>query len=224
MEKQKKKIVIFGIGDIAKLAHYYFVHDSDFEVVAFTADPEFIECQEYLGLPVVPFNAVSKQYPPDQYAMFIAISYQKINKVRAEKYDAAKTLGYSLVSYISSKATILNDYDIGDNCFILEDNTIQPFVKIGNNVTLWSGNHIGHDAVIKDHCFIASHVVVSGFVVIEPYCFLGVNATLRNNITIAQGCVIGAGALILKDTDEFGVYVTSPATLHQLRSDQLKRL
>ena len=50
----------------------------------------------------------------------------------------------------------------GDNCFILEDNTVQPFVTIGNNVTLWSGNHIGHDSVIEDDCFISSHVVVSG--------------------------------------------------------------
>ena len=94
--------------------------------------------------------------------MFVALSYAKLNAVRKEKYLAAKALGYRLASYVSPRATVLNDGRIGDNCFILEDNTIQPFVTIGNNVTLWSGNHIGHHSTIRDHCFIASHVVVSG--------------------------------------------------------------
>ena len=35
------RVVIFGAGDIARLAHYYFTHDSDHEVVAFTVDEEY---------------------------------------------------------------------------------------------------------------------------------------------------------------------------------------
>jgi acetyltransferase-like isoleucine patch superfamily enzyme len=111
---------------------------------------------------------------------------------------------------------------VGDNCFILEDNTIQPFVKIGNNVTLWSGNHIGHDSIIEDHCFLASHIVVSGNVRIGPYCFIGVNATLRNSITIAPKTLIGAGAVIMEDTIENGVYVPRSARLLGKRSDEIE--
>jgi len=188
------KIIIFGAGDIARLAHYYFMNDSDHEVAAFTVDKQYRDSDSFLDLHWVDFDQVTKKFPSNEFQMFIGLSYAKMNKVREEKYNLAKELGYTLVSYISSKCSLLTKEPIGDNCFILEDNTIQPFVKIGNNVTLWSGNHIGHDSIIEDHCFITSQVVVSGNVHIQRNCFLGVNATLRNSITIAPETVIGAGA------------------------------
>lgn len=171
----KKPLVIFGSGDIAQLAHYYFSTDSEYEVVAFTVDAAYIQDTTFCDLPVVAFENVPTLYPSDQYDFFVALSYSKLNAIRKEKYLAAKALGYRLVSYISSRASVLNQGAIGDNCFIFEDNTIQPFVKLGNNITLWSGNHIGHHSVIKDHTFIASHVVVSGGVEIGEQCFIGVS-------------------------------------------------
>jgi sugar O-acyltransferase (sialic acid O-acetyltransferase NeuD family) len=216
------KLVIFGAGDIAKLAHYYLTHDSDHEVVAFTVDPAYRNAQTFLGLPLIDFDKIKDVYPPTGYKMFIAVSYVRMNKVRAEKYFRAKALGYELVSYVSSRCSFLTDYPVGDNCFILEDNTIQPFVKIGNNVTLWSGNHIGHDSIIEDHCFLASHIVVSGNVHIHPYCFIGVNATIRNSIAIARGTLIGAGAIIMKDTIEKGVYLQHQAELSKKNSDDVE--
>jgi sugar O-acyltransferase (sialic acid O-acetyltransferase NeuD family) len=217
-------IVIFGAGNIAQLAHYYFTNDSSHAVAAFTVDREFMKEESFCGLPVIAFQDVEKEYPPEQFSMFIAVSYAKVNKVRTQKYFEAKDKGYSLASYISSKATIFDNIETGDNCFILEDNTIQPFVKIGNNVTLWSGNHIGHHSQIGDNCFISSHVVVSGGVIIEPYCFLGVNATLRDHIVIASECVIGPGAILLKDTVEKGVYTGVAAELSKVPSDRLRGL
>jgi sugar O-acyltransferase (sialic acid O-acetyltransferase NeuD family) len=216
------KLVIFGAGDIAKLAHYYFTHDSKYEVTAFTVDKQYRQDDNFLGLPLLDFENMRASYPPDQHSMFIALSYAKMNKIRAEKYHQAKVLGYKLASYVSSKCTFLTNQMVGENCFILEDNTIQPFVTIGNNVTLWSGNHIGHDSVIEDHCFLASHIVVSGHVHIQPYCFIGVNATLRNGITIAPETLIGAGAIIMENTVEKGVYLPLRAKLSSQKSDEIE--
>lgn len=216
------KLIIFGAGDIAKLAHYYFTRDSEHEVIAFTVNQSYRQADTFLGLPLLNFETVVEQYPPDAYKMFIALSYAKMNKVRAEKFYQAKELGYELVSYISSRCSFLTEQPVGENCFVLEDNTIQPFVRIGHNVTLWSGNHIGHDSVIEDHCFIASHIVVSGNVHIQPYCFIGVNATLRNSITIAAETLIGAGAIILEDTVEKGVYLPARAKLISQKSDEIE--
>lgn len=168
-----KPLVIFGSGDIAQLAHYYFTRDSEYEVVAFTVDRDYASVSEFCGLPLVAFDEVAQRFPPESHAMFVALAYAKLNGVRKEKYLAAKALGYELASYVSSHATVLNDGRIGENVFLLEDNTIQPFVSIGNNVTLWSGNHIGHHSTIHDHCFLASHIVVSGGVVrrgTKSYC------------------------------------------------------
>jgi sugar O-acyltransferase (sialic acid O-acetyltransferase NeuD family) len=216
------RVVIFGVGDIARLAHVYFTRDSPHEVVAFTVDREFRKVDELQGLPVVDFEEIGGRYPSAECAMFIAIGYGRMNRDRAAKYERARELGYTLVSYISSKCTFLTDEPVGDNCFILEDNTIQPFVKIGCNVTMWSGNHIGHDSVIEDHCFIASHVVVSGHVRVGAYSFIGVNATLRNSIVLAPQTLVGAGAVIMKNTVAKGVYLAPRAELFRKNSDTIE--
>jgi sugar O-acyltransferase (sialic acid O-acetyltransferase NeuD family) len=220
----KKPLVIFGAGDIAQLAHYYFSTDSQYEVVAFTVDKEFLTGREFQGLPIVPFDEVAKRYSSATHELFVALSYAKLNQLRKEKYRAAKELGYQLASYVSTHATVLNDGKIGDNCFILEDNTIQPFVTIGNNVTLWSGNHVGHHSTIHDHCFIASHVVISGGVQIMESCFIGVNVTLRDHIKVGERCVIGAGALLLSDAEPEGVYGTVATERSKVPSTKLRRI
>ncbi|MFC1546049.1 acetyltransferase [Pseudomonadota bacterium] len=219
-----KNVVIFGAGDIAELAHNYFSHDSAYTVVAFTVDADFRDSETFCDLPVVTFEEVVILYPPEDNDLFVALSYSKLNQLRKEKCLEAKDLGYTLASYVSSQATVLNGGKIGENCFILEDNTIQPFVTIGDNITLWSGNHIGHHSVIRDHCFIASHVVISGGVEIGESCFIGVNATLRDHIKIGEKCVIGAGALILSDTDPEGLYVGNETERSRVPSTRLKSI
>jgi len=216
------RLVIFGAGDIARLAHHYFTHDSPHEVAGFVVDRAYRSGDEFLGLPFADAEDVTQRFPPGEYAMFVAISYVHMNAVRAEKYATMKAAGYQLLSYVSSRCSYLSATPPGDNCFILEDNTIQPFVTIGNNVTLWSGNHIGHDSTIEDHCFITSHVVVSGHVRVGTRSFIGVNATLRNSITIAPQTLIGAGAIIMKDTKEKGVYMPERAKLFSKSSDEIE--
>jgi len=206
---------------MARLAHFYFSTDSVHQVVAFTVDEGFRSADSFLDLPLVDFARVADLYPPPTHRLFVALSYARMNEIRAAKYAAAKALGYELVSYVSSRATVLTQYPHGDNCFILEDNTIQPFVRIGNNVTLWSGNHIGHDSIIRDHVFIASHIVVSGHVEVGEYSFIGVNATLRNSIKIAPRTLIGAGAVIMKDTVADGVYLPQRAKLSDKKSNEI---
>jgi len=215
------RVVIFGAGDIARLASLYFTRDSAHEVVAFAVDPEFRRADELHGLPVLDFDEACRRFPPGDHAMFVALSYGHMNRDRAGKYAAAKARGYTLVSYVSSRCTFLTDHPVGDNCFILEDNTIQPFVQIGSNVTMWSGNHIGHDSIIEDHCFLTSHVVVSGHVRVGAYSFLGVNATVRNSITLAPATLVGAGAIVVKDTIEKGVYLPRRSELFSKRSDEV---
>lgn len=218
------KLVIFGTGDIAQLAHRYFSDDSNYEVVAFAVDAAHMDRETFCDLPVVAFEDVESAYPPSGHDFFVALSYSKLNAIRKEKYLAAKELGYGIATFVSSRATVLNDGHIGENCFIFEDNTIQPFSQIGNNVTLWSGNHIGHHSAIGDHTFIASHVVVSGGVTIGEQCFVGVNATLRDHIHVGDRCVIGAGALLISDAEPEGVYLANATERSRVPSSRLRRI
>jgi sugar O-acyltransferase (sialic acid O-acetyltransferase NeuD family) len=218
------QVVVFGTSQWAELAHLYLTHDSPHEVVAFTVDREYMDRGDYKGLPVVPYDELDQKYPPSAFKMFIPISFKKMNHLRAEKYDDAKRRGYQLISYVSSKATTFPGFVCGDNCFILEDNTIQPFVTIGNDVILWSGNHIGHHSVIKDHVMLTSHVVISGCCTIEPFCFFGVNSTVRDETVVARETLVGMSAIILQDTKEFEIYRAEGTPPAKVRSDRLRSL
>lgn len=205
------KVIIFGVLDTAELAHYYLENDSEHEVVAFSVNREYITEQSFRGLPLVAFEDVETVFPPSEYSFFAPMTGRNMNRNREAIYNQVKAKGYQFISYISSYATILDRKVIGENCFILEDNTIQPFTTIGNNVVMWSGNHIGHHGQIKDHVFFTSHVVMSGHCVIESYSFFGVNSTIRDYMTIAQGTLVGMASAITKDTEEWGIYVGNPA-------------
>ncbi len=202
-----QQVVIFGVGDFARVAAHYLTVDSPFEIAAFTVHERYRPASgELRGLPVVAFERIGDEYPPDRYAMFVAIGFSRVNRARAEVYEECKARGYELISYVNSRASHWGETKIGENTFIFENNVIQPFVSIGNNVILWSGNHIGHDSTIGDHVFIASHAVVSGNCTIGDYTFVGVNATFRDGVTVAPRCVIGAAAVIMRDTEEGEVY------------------
>jgi sugar O-acyltransferase (sialic acid O-acetyltransferase NeuD family) len=208
---------------MAQVVHFYFVKDRLFDVAAFVVDDAYLRSDRLCGLPLVPFSKMREAYPPEKFRAFVAIGYARMNKAREEKYLALKQLGYEMVSYVSPHATCFTE-KIGDNCLILEDNTIQPFVEIGNNVILWSGNHVGHHSRIHDHCFIASQVVISGGVTIENNCFIGVNATIRDHITVRRETLVSAGALVTKNTQAKSVLKAEDARCSTITSDRLRNI
>lgn len=214
-----KKIVIFGTGTFSDVVRYYLDNDNRYNVVAFTSSNA--EMETYGGLPHVSFEDVKTHYPPSDYSMFVAVGYRKMNSLRERFYLEAKDLGYELITYVHSSVVRWPNVKFGDNCFVFEDNTIQPFATIGNNVILWSGNHIGHHASVGDHTFISSHVVVSGQVKIGKNCFIGVNTSIRDGIEIADRNLIGAGAIIMKNTKENQAYVPQRTEPYIKNVDQI---
>ena len=226
MSDAPKRIVIFGSAEIAQLTRYYLANDSDLDVVAFTVDDEFVENDQLDGLPLVPFSTVGQAYPPDTHRMVVALSYQKLNQLRQEKFEAVRANGYAMASYVCTRSVTWPDLTAGENCVILENQTIQPTVKIGDNVMIWSGNHIGHGSTIGDHTYIASHVVISGHCKIGQRCFLGVNATIRDFATIGDDCFVGMGATVTQDLADGSVVLSGSSQVYgpeDRRARALKR-
>jgi sugar O-acyltransferase (sialic acid O-acetyltransferase NeuD family) len=201
MEK-RHKLVIIGDSAFAEIAYEYFTHDSEYEVVAFSVEREFLKRRELLGLPVVEFETLEEAYAPGEHHFFAANVYTQLNQLRTRLYREAKGKGYAPASYVSPHAFVWRNVEMGEHCFIFENNVVQPFAKLGDNVILWSGNHIGHHSKVGSHCFISSHVVVSGFVELGESCFVGVNTTMANNISVGRDCLVGAGALVLADVPD----------------------
>ncbi len=198
---KKKKLLIFGSAEIAELAAYYFSLDSKYQVVAFVVDDQFVKANTYKSLPIISWSEALLRYPPNKYYMHVALSYKNLNKLRESKFNQCVVAGYKLVNYVSSRATTFPDLKIGKNCFILENQNIQPRVTLGHNVMLWSGNHIGHGSEIDDHAYLSSHVVISGHVKIGKRCFIGVNATVRDFVQISDDCLVGMSSIVTKNLE-----------------------
>ena len=204
--QDKRRLVIVGDSAYAEVAAEYFACDSPYEVVGFSVEREYRNKPTLAGLPVVEFETLEQSYAPDAHEIFVAVTYGQLNRLRTRLAEAAKGKGYRLASYVSSRAFVWRNVSFGEHCFVFEDNTVQPFVRIGNNVVLWSGNHIGHHSAIEDNCFVSSHVVVSGFAQIGANSFLGVNSAISNNVRIGRDNWIGPGVSILKDTADGELY------------------
>ncbi|HTV86706.1 MAG TPA: acetyltransferase [Dyella sp.] len=207
----RRPLVIVGAGEFAQIACEYFTHDSDYEVVAFSVERDYLTQDTLAGHPVVPYETLQTHYPASGYALYVAIPATQLNRLRARFYRDAKDKGYRFASYVSSRAFVWHNADIGENCFVFEGNVIQPFVRIGSNCILWSGNHVGHRTVVHENVFVASHAVISGYCEIGEGCFIGVNATFNDRVKVAPDNVIGAGALVTRDTEPGRIYVGSPA-------------
>jgi sugar O-acyltransferase (sialic acid O-acetyltransferase NeuD family) len=205
------KVVLFGTGRGADVAYRFLTRDSDHEVCGFSTDLRYIKGETFHDLPVVAFEDVEQRFPPEQYKFLVLLGYQGMNGLRAEKYLAAKAKGYSFVSYVNSQFYRAEDLSIGENCFILDNQSISLDVKIGNNVVMWSSNHIGDLSTIGDHSWLASHVTVAAEVNVRPCCFLGIGATIGNKLTLGQRTFVGANALVVSDTEANSVHV-SPAS------------
>jgi len=217
-------LVIFGAGSFAELACQYFVDDSEYEVVAFTVDAEYLTRTEVLGRPVVPFEDLVNSHPPSDHALFVATGYAGVNALRKEKVEAAKNLGYTCATYVSSRAVVMPDVRMGANCFVFEGCLLQSSVTLGDGVIMWSGGHVGHHSTIGDHTFLAPRVAIPGNVSVGAQCFVGTNATLRDGISIGDRCVIGAGAVLMSDAEPDGVYIGTETARAGISSDQLRSI
>lgn len=207
------KLIIVGDRVFAEIAHEYFTHDSDYEVVAFSVERDHLRGETFRGLPMVPFETLAETYDPSEHSVYVAVTYLHFNRVRARLAAEAKAKGYALASYVSSRAFVWRNVELGEHCFVFEDNTVQPFVRIGDNAILWSGNHIGHHSRVGDNCFISSHVVISGGVEVGDNTFLGVNTTVVNDVSIGADCWVGPAVTVTRDVAPDSFLTPAKSTL-----------
>jgi sugar O-acyltransferase (sialic acid O-acetyltransferase NeuD family) len=205
------KVVIFGLEQLSSLAWYVLIQDSPYEVAGFTVDAAWCRTSSLHDLPIVPFDLLERCFPPDEYALLIPLGWTNCNGLRAAKYAEGKARGYAFATYVSSRAIVWLDLQIGENSMIYEGAIVQPFARVGNNCILRSGCHVSHNAVLADHVFMSAHAVVAGNAKIGERCFLGLNSTIRDGITVAPRCFVAAGAVVTADTEPDGLYVGVPA-------------
>jgi sugar O-acyltransferase (sialic acid O-acetyltransferase NeuD family) len=207
------RIVLFGAGRGASVAHRFFAGDTEHEVVGFATDGAYVRAREYRGLPLVAFEEVERHFPPESCRMHILLGYQQMNGLRQQKYEQAKAKGYTLESYVASDIFRVEPIAVGENCFILDNQSISLDVTIGNNVVMWSSNHVGDMSTVEDHAWLASHVTIAANVTIGRRAFVGIGATVSNGVTIGAETLVGANLMVSHDTEPKSVHVFGQGAL-----------
>jgi len=204
------KLIIIGTGPFAEIAKIYFEEYTNFIVEGFACHLEYKKSDEVFDCPLYDVNKLKYLFDPNEFHIFVAIGMREMNKVRQKIYEDLRKQKFQFATFIHPDVKIWKSNNIGQNVFIFEKNTIQPFVTISDNTILWSGNHIGHHSKIGSHCFLTSHVVVSGLCSVGDNVFIGVNAALHDNITVGNNCFIGPGSIVSRSTKDCEAYIHEP--------------
>jgi sugar O-acyltransferase (sialic acid O-acetyltransferase NeuD family) len=217
--KEIKKLIIFGDGKFSEFIAYSFQQETNFIISAFCLEKEFISSNRNIefNVPMVSFENVSENYPPEEYYFFITVGNDSI---RERIFKSAKHKGYKLPNFISPNSIIPKNLKLeGENIFIGEGSALQPYVKIKSNTILLSAK-VGHHSKINENCLL-SVCLIGAEVEIGRNTFIGLNATVRSKVFIADKNIIGMGCNITKDTKPREIYSTSPAKRRNLKYEDI---
>jgi acetyltransferase-like isoleucine patch superfamily enzyme len=73
---------------------------------------------------------------------------------------------------------------------------IRSHVVLYRGTTIGSDAHIGHGALVREHCTIGDHVSIGSHSIVEHHVTIGDSARLHSNCFVPEHTVIEAGAWI----------------------------
>lgn len=203
-----EKAILFGLGTLAKLVlHSNSFHHNPYDVIALTADAEFISTNSLCGIPVIPFTKIKEMFPPESGVGFIVcIGYKNMNQGRKRTYERIAQEGYKFLNFIDTKA-IIRSNEIGMGNIFFEGCNIGPGSKIGNGNVFYPNSLLAHNCLVGDYNYFAISSSIGGFVQINDCCFIGNNASVRDKCSIASYTLIGGGAYVNASTSAYDVVV-----------------
>lgn len=206
-----KPLVIFGATSFSRMTAYCIAEEGQREVAAFTVHRQWADEERLMDRPLLAFESLAEHHPPGACELLVTVGYSGVNRQRERLVREVAAAGYTLATWISSRASHWPNLVIGPNSMIHEHAVLQPFTEIGENVVVRSAAHLSHDTVVDDHAFISAGATLAGHVTVGHHAFVGVGATVRDGVSIAPDCVIAAGAVLVADTEPGGVYAGVPA-------------
>ncbi len=143
----------------------------------------------------------------DVYAV-CAVGSSRIRKIIIEKLKDNNVKFATLIdpSVIKSKRV-----EIGEGSIICAGNILTVDIKIGKHVIINLDCTVGHDVELGDYDTLYPSVNVSGMTKVGECTELGTGTQIIQGKTIGANTIVGAGTVVVKDIQEPGTYVGSPA-------------
>lgn len=199
-------LIVFGTGKAALVASFYLDRFSDDFVVGYTVDDAYVDSDTFNGKPLVPWSELEQRFPPSQVHLLGPVTAARLNSLRRDRFHEGKQRGYSFASFVHPESQNHANV-IGENCFILDSCTIQPYVRIDDNVIVWSKTIIGHHSRVEEGCFLSSLVGVGGSVHVGRESYLGGFCSTGTGIILGARSVLLNGAFVSRDGPDDSVYV-----------------
>jgi sugar O-acyltransferase (sialic acid O-acetyltransferase NeuD family) len=208
-----KKVVIYGNTTVSKMLFYDSLISREFQIVCFAVDQEYLNAKEFLGLPLIAFDQVEKQYPPEEYDMTVVLTGYRGLRERETMYSRAKCKGYLLRNYISPLADITSEITFGENNIILAQSHIGIEGQMGNNNLIRQNVYLGHNFIMGNNNVISPGCTIGGNCHMKNTSFIGIGATIIDNITIAEETLVGAGSVVIKNTEPYSKNAGNPSRI-----------
>lgn len=206
----REELWIFGAGDLAKLAKFFFEKELDKPVSGFIVDEEHLA-----GVPrdlgkVVAWQEYLELVPKGRSLVFPAIGYRSM-RAREAIFDRIEKSEQKICNLVCQSAKVASDVELGVGVFVMPSVVIEPGVVVGSNNVIWSNSTVCHDSIVGRHNFIAANAVIGGRARIGSRCFFGFSSVVGQDVRVADDVLIGATAFLKDSVDESGVYLGSPA-------------
>ncbi|PLL13519.1 acyl-[acyl-carrier-protein]--UDP-N-acetylglucosamine O-acyltransferase [Tabrizicola sp. TH137] len=119
---------------------------------------------------------------------------------------------------------------IGQRCRIREAATLNVgteggggVTRLGDDVLVMTGAHVGHDAQIGNRVILVNHVAIAGHCVLGDDVIVGGLSGVHQFVRIGQGAIIGAVTMVTNDVIPYGLVQAPRGELDGLNLVGLKR-
>jgi carbonic anhydrase/acetyltransferase-like protein (isoleucine patch superfamily) len=191
-------MLIVGTGQMADLCQYYFEKDTFQKVDAFVSVESTSENSRLNGRPIIQLEELENDSKNKKHKAFVAISYHQSNQIREHFFGLLMSFEIEVLTYVSPKATIHDDVEIGLNCLILENSVIQKGTTVRDNTFLWTGVQIGHHSTIEENAFIGASSVLMGCNLVGRNSHVSANCTVLDHSELPQYTSLGPGQIFPK--------------------------
>jgi len=193
------KKAIIGAGGMGRELYVQMLDNNPNEEIVFFVGDEY----SYDNIKIFPIS----KFNPNIYEVVVAIG----DMYGRQKLVNALPINTKFFTFIHKSVQIFDNIEIGEGSIICAGSILTTNIKIGKHAQLNRATNISHDAIIGDFFTTAPNVHVLGNCNIGNRVYLGCNSCVREKTSIGDDIIIGLNSGVIKNINESGVYVGTPA-------------
>lgn len=142
------------------------------------------------------------------------------NAVRLRILRETRNRGRGVPALISPHAIVSPSAEINEAVYLHPNSHVWTQAQLGVGVILSPHATVAHHTVLRDGCFVSTGANVGASIDVGECAMFGIGSTTSTGVRrIGAHSLVGAGAVIVRDTQDYGVYVGIPGRMIRVRSE-----